>query len=89
MPLKAGTNLDASGFAGSMAAAMLEAFKTEWPRVMGHEAALPESFDQMKLLFAAVAQGVVRHLQQHATDFKVKVDGPGSIDYTGSVTQID
>ena len=89
MPLKAGTNFNPSGFADSMAATMIESFKSEWPLVMGNDVPLPESLDQMKLLFAAVAQGVVRHLQQHATDFKVTVNGPSSIDYTGTVTEID
>ncbi len=88
MALKPGTNYSSSAFADSMAEAMTEAFKTEWPLVMG-DAPVPETSDQMKLLFAAVAQGVVRHLKEHATDFKVKVDGPSSVDYTGTVTQID
>ncbi|MBO9564978.1 MAG: hypothetical protein J7621_19535 [Niastella sp.] len=89
MPLKAGTNFDALGFADSMAATMIQSFKDEWPLVMGDDIPLPESLDQMKLLFTAVAQGVVKHLQQHAKDFKVTVNGPSSIDYTGTVTQID
>ena len=89
MPLKAGTNFDAAGFADSMAATMIQSFKDEWPLVMGNDIPLPESMDQMKLLFAAVAQGVVKHLQQHAKDFKVSVTDSGTGTDTGTVTQID
>ena len=88
MPLKAGSNFDASGFSDSMAEAMAQAFKAEWPLVMG-DAPVPETSGQMKLLFAAVAQGVVKHLQQHATDFKVTVTDHGTGYDTGTVTQID
>jgi len=88
MPLKAGTNLSLSGFADSMAEAMAEAFRDEWPYVM-HGAPVPDMSDQMKLLFAAVARGVVKHLQEHATDFKVTVTSSGSGDYKGTVTEID
>ena len=88
MPLIAGSNHSPSEFADSMAEAMVEAFKTEWPHVMG-VAPKPENMDQMKLLFAAVAQGVVKHLQIHATDFKVTVTSSGSGDYKGTVTEID
>jgi hypothetical protein len=88
MPLKPGTNDNGLTLSASMAEAMVNAFLAEWPKVMGNETPPPESLDQMKLLFAAVAQGVVLHLQQHATDFKVTVNGPSSIDYTGTVTQI-
>lgn len=88
MPLKAGTNLGLSGFADSMAEAMVEAFRDEWPYVM-QGAPVPDTSDQMKLLFAAVARGVVKHLQEHATDFKVTVTSSGSGDYKGTVTEID
>lgn len=85
MPLKAGTYNDLTN---SMAQAMIDAFKAEWPHVMG-DAPKPENMDQMKLLFAAVAQGVVKHLQQHATDFKVTVTDSGTGTDKGTVTQID
>jgi hypothetical protein len=88
MPLKAGTNTDPFGFADSMADAMAQAFKEEWPYVMG-DAPIPETSKEMKLLFAAVARGVVKHLQAHASDFKVRVTATGYGDYTGTVTQID
>ena len=88
MPLKAGSNHSPGEFADSMAAAMVDAFKNEWPYVMG-DAPPPETLDQMKLLFAAVAQGVVNHLQQHPTDFEVAVADDGSGNFKGTVTKID
>lgn len=89
MPLKPGTNDNGLTFSASMAEAMVNAFLAEWPKVMGNETPPPESLDQMKLLFAAVAQGVVTHLKQHATDFKVSVTNSGIGTNTGTVTQID
>ncbi len=88
MPLKAGSNSSNTDFANSMAAAMVEAFNNEWPYIMG-DAPKPETLDQMKLLFAAVAQGIIKHLKDHATDFKVTVNSSGSGNYTGTVTRID
>jgi hypothetical protein len=88
MPLKAGTNFNPSAFANSMAEAMAQAFREEWPFVMG-DAPVPQTSQEMKLLFAAVARGVVRHLQEHANDFKVTVTHTGTNTYTGTVTRID
>ena len=84
MPLKPGTYTDLSN---SMAQAMIDAFKAEWPNVMD-KAPPPENMDQMILLFAAVAQGVVQHLQQHPTDFEVTVTDSGTGTDKGTVTKI-
>jgi hypothetical protein len=69
MELKAGTIADQSG---SMAKAMEEAFMAEWPNVMKNQP-LPEPNDQMRLLFIAVAQGIVRHLVANPDAFVVSV----------------
>jgi hypothetical protein len=85
MALKAGTISD---LANSMAQAMIDAFKKDWKLVMG-DAPKPENMDQMNLLFTAVAQGVVQHLQQHATDFEVTVTDSGTGTDKGTVTKIN
>jgi len=97
MPLNPGTNYNPADFTpstinwASMAAAMEYAFKIEWPKVMGDAPApeKPEELNQMRLLFAAIAQGVVKYLQEHPTDFKVTVTDTGTGTDTGTVTQID
>lgn len=61
MSLKAGSTAD---FKNSMA----EAIQTAWDRVRGDT---PTS-DQMKLMFIAIAQGVVQHLVAHPEAFIVK-----------------
>lgn len=85
MPLKAGTIDDMSA---SMAQAMIDAFNNDWGKVMG-DAPKPDNTDQMKLLFTAVAQGVVQHLKAHATDFEVTVTDSGTGTDTGTVTKIN
>lgn len=87
MPLKPGSNSASASFAGSMASAMEQAFNEEWPYVM-KDAAVPPSSEQMKLLFTAIAKGVVRHLQANANSFKVTVSN-GIETHTGTVTSID
>lgn len=62
MALKAGTIGD---FSDSMAEVIENAFLEEWPEAMGG-ADKPETNPQMRLLFVAVAQGVVRYLTDHA-----------------------
>jgi hypothetical protein len=84
MPLQPGTVTD---FANSMAAAMETAFKQQWPYVMG-DAPVPATSEQMKLLFVAVAQGVVNHLKDHHASFKVQVNETGSGDYRGDIYEI-
>jgi hypothetical protein len=73
MPLDSGTKASgAAGYSGSMAAAMEQAFKEEWPTVMG-DADVPASSEQLNLMFRAIAQGVIRHLKQNSASMKVEV----------------
>jgi hypothetical protein len=64
MSLKAGTNSD---FSDSMAEAIETALKQEWPNVMGAGQSV-ESNPQLRLLCIAVAQGVIRYLNDNSTD---------------------
>jgi hypothetical protein len=85
MPLKAGTINDLTD---SMAQTMIDTFNNEWESVMGKDTPKPQNMDQMNLLFTAVAQGVVQHLQKHPTDFIVTVTDSGTGTDTGTVTSI-
>ncbi len=91
MPLKAGTKAPViNGYENSMAAAMETAFLEQWPYVMGDET-LPASSDQMKLMFIAIAQGVIKHLKQNSASMKVTVNlnvGGSNVTGTGTVTDI-
>jgi hypothetical protein len=69
MSLKAGTNLD---FSGSLAEAIENALKKEWPHVMGTGQTV-KSNPHMRLLCIAVAQGVIRYLKDNAKD-SMRVD---------------
>jgi hypothetical protein len=74
MPLDSGTKTkSAVTYEGSMAAAMEQAFREEWPYVMGVDADPPPSSEQLNLMFRAIAQGVIRHLQQNSASMKVEV----------------
>jgi hypothetical protein len=90
MPLKAGTKkplpAGTDGYTGSMAEAMELAFLEEWPNVMGN-ADLPAPNDQMKLMFIAIAKGVIRHINDNKASFKITTSGIGSPN--GTVTGID
>ncbi len=83
MPLKAGS-LSGSDYDNSMAAAMEAAFNTEWPKVMGSTP--PASNDQMKLMFIAIAQGVISHLSNNSEAFVVEITNGKSKGDTGKVT---
>jgi hypothetical protein len=72
MPLKAGTT-SASEFASSMAAAIENALKEEYQNVKGESLPTAGQVDR-RMLFAAIAQGVVRHLHDNASSIKVAVD---------------
>jgi hypothetical protein len=63
--LRAGTLAD---FANSMAAYMERAMQNEWQAVKGY--ALPASIgaQDRRILFAAVAQGVLKYLLDHTND---------------------
>ena len=67
MALKPGTITD---YDNSMAQAMEEAFLAEWKNAMG-DADSPEPNNQMRLMFVAVAQGVVRHLHENPDAFRI------------------
>ncbi len=90
MPLKAGTKhpIDPSGYSGSMAEAMEQAFLKEWPFVMGG-APVPQTNDQMRLLFIAIARGVVLHLEQNHGAFNVTTTDVSVNTAEGEVTSID
>lgn len=79
--LIAGTNwrsgAGADQFAGTMASAMEDAFMREWPVVMGGIA--PPVSREMRLLFAAIAQGVVNHLVENSEAFTGAWDGNNDI----------
>lgn len=71
MPLKAGTHSD---LANSMAEDIERAFLQEWPAVMGDVPAPSPLSPEMRLLFVSIAQGVIRHLQDNPSSFRVEVD---------------
>jgi len=65
--------------ADSMLEAIEAAFRENWPDVMGH-AELPDEINpQMRLVFAAIAQGVVKHLANCDESFKVIADEHGNL----------
>lgn len=71
MPLKAGTVLG-NRFAGTMAASIEAAFVNEWDKVTGYPLGTAGQRER-RVLFAAIAQGIVRHLQDNPDAFKVAV----------------
>jgi hypothetical protein len=80
---------DPGTYANSMAKAMEAAFLAEWPHAMGNQPA-PEVNDQMRLMFTAIAKGVVNHLINNDSAFVVStVNGNSnhshSIDVQGNV----
>lgn len=79
MILKAGTVTDMND---SMAQAIADAFKETWPTVLDGE---PEESDQMKLLFVAVAKGVVNYLADHADAFEIIFPKIDDQDYTATL----
>ncbi len=79
MAFKAGTKTgNTNEYAGSMAAAMENAFLREWPAIMG--SAAPQPDNQIRLLFIAIAQGVLRHLKDNEDSISVNVPTYGVID---------
>ena len=75
MALQAGTH---AHYTNSMAEAMENAFLNEWPNIMGGQPK-PQPNDQMRLLFMAIAQGVVQHLTQHPEAFTAVVTAANQI----------
>lgn len=75
--LKAGTIAD---FTGSMAEEMANAFLSEWAPAMDPQPKPTEINNQMRLMFVAIAQGVVKHLKENPGAFAVSVsDGKGTL----------
>ncbi|MGB5641152.1 MAG: hypothetical protein WBM63_18735, partial [Sedimenticolaceae bacterium] len=69
-PLKAGTVDD---FNSSMAEAMEQALAQEYQKLKNE--GLPDmGEDDRRMLFAAIAQGVVRHLKDNLTAFAISVE---------------
>ena len=67
--LKAGTARTTIGFANSMAAAIETAMQQEWLAVKGEAMpSAPMGEQDRRILFAAIAQGVLNYLQQHQAD---------------------
>ena len=87
MPLIAGsktvTTAGVDPYANSMAQAIENAFLKEWPVIMGNEKPAPEGNDQMRLMFIAIAQGVVRHLLDNEAAITVNTgSGPVAVQIT-------
>lgn len=86
MPLKPGTISD---FNNSMAQEMETAFMNNWHSVMGNDVPKPASNNQMKLMFIAIAKGVVEHLKKNPSSFEVITTVESSVTKTnGNVTKI-
>ncbi|MCP4463726.1 MAG: hypothetical protein GY819_13105 [Planctomycetaceae bacterium] len=64
MKLKAGS---VSNFSNSMAQAMEDSFQREWNAIKKHPLSEAGEEDR-RLLFSAIAQGVIQHLQEHIND---------------------
>lgn len=85
MALKAGSLQNLSN---SMAKAMENAFIQQWPIIMGDQEP-PADRQQLQLMFVAIAQGVVAHLQANPEAFEVEVTLPNGNTATGAVTAIE
>ena len=85
MALKAGTSAD---FENSMAAAIQGAFKTSWKDVMKTDA--PPDSNEMKVLFLAIAKGVIQHLVANKDAFVIKAESSvgGDINFTIKIDSI-
>ena len=70
-----------------MADAMMEAFKKEYPNFIGGPA--PDDTKQMKLLFVAVAQGMVRHLVANKDAFRINVQNNSSHAHNANISNIE
>jgi hypothetical protein len=81
--LKAGTVANPGAFANSMALYMEEAMKKEWQAVKGYP--LPTGLGEAdrRILFAAVAQGVLRYLEDNLSSLATtSAGGSGSHSHT-------
>lgn len=73
----------AGEWAVSMSKAIEDAFLDEWPEAMDG-APKPEMNDQMRLMFVAVAKGVIKHLTENGSAFLV--DSSSLADHTHNYT---
>lgn len=64
-PIKAGTVDD---FASSLASYIDQAMKNEWQLVKGEALPTGAGAEDRKILFAAIAQGVLKFLADHGSD---------------------
>lgn len=78
MAIRAGTKSSATDeYTNSMAEAMEKAFLNEWPGIMGSDP--PKTDNQVRLLFIAIAQGVIRHLKNNESSITVNVPTIGVV----------
>ncbi len=91
MPLKAGSINEPkppTPDEQSMAQAMAQAFRDQWPLVMGDQK-LPEDTPQTQLLFVEIAQGIITHLVQNPEAFRVLVTQSNGAGAAGTVVAIE
>lgn len=70
MSLKSGSSDSENAFSGSLAESIDNAFKMEWLMAKGEP--LPDAgADDRRLLFAALAQGLLNYLKNNDDDFKL------------------
>ena len=72
---------DQTNWNNSMAKAIEDAFLDEWPEAMDN-APKPEMNDQLRLMFVAVAKGVVKHLMENGSAFSVDTNSIGNHSHT-------
>jgi hypothetical protein len=83
MGLTAGT---IGSFTGSMAEAIENAFNKAWPDAMGGQPP-PQTNNQARLLYVAIAQGVCQYLAEHPEAFVLSTTFDGT-NYQTQVTSI-
>ena len=66
--LKAGRVDDTGGFSDSMAKAIEDAMKDEWQRVKDEPLPAPLGEEDRRILFVAIARGVLNYLHAHRVD---------------------
>jgi len=88
MAIKAGTVND---FESSMAEAMEEAMRIEYETVKVGQQLPTMGIEDRRILFAAIAQGVVRHLKNHLDSFKVntEVSGVAGASATSNINDLE
>jgi hypothetical protein len=74
-------------FSGSMAAAIESAFLGNWTDAMPNQPQ-PTPTDQMRLLYVAIAQGVMNYLAANPDAFTLTTSTPDGINFTTTLTGI-